>query len=96
MEFSTKAESPEKARGQCVVVGVFEGRSLTDAAKALDRASKGHLSAILKGGDLEGRLGTTLLLHAVPGVAAERDLPLRRLSYRRDTLEDIFLKAMEV
>jgi ABC-2 type transport system ATP-binding protein len=29
-------------------------------------------------------------------VAAERDLPLRRLSYRRDTLEDIFLKAMEV
>jgi hypothetical protein len=29
-------------------------------------------------------------------VAADRDLPLRRLSYRRDTLEDIFLKAMEV
>jgi ABC-2 type transport system ATP-binding protein len=29
-------------------------------------------------------------------VAADQDLPLRRLSYRRDTLEDIFLKAMEV
>ncbi len=28
-------------------------------------------------------------------VAAERDLPLRRLNYRRDTLEEIFLKAME-
>ena len=28
--------------------------------------------------------------------AAERDLQLRRLNYRRDTLEDIFLKAMEV
>jgi len=28
-------------------------------------------------------------------VAAERDLQLRRLNYRRDTLEDIFLKAME-
>ncbi|MBM4027568.1 MAG: ABC transporter ATP-binding protein [Planctomycetes bacterium] len=34
-------------------------------------------------------------LRAVYRVAAERDLPLRRLSYRRDTLEDIFLKAME-
>lgn len=29
-------------------------------------------------------------------LAAERDLQLRRLNYRRDTLEDIFLKAMEV
>jgi ABC-2 type transport system ATP-binding protein len=28
-------------------------------------------------------------------LAAERDLQLRRLTYRRDTLEDIFLKAME-
>jgi len=30
------------------------------------------------------------------GVAAERDVQIRRLSYRRDSLEDIFLKAMEV
>ena len=29
-------------------------------------------------------------------LAGERDLQLRRLNYRRDTLEDIFLKAMEV
>ena len=28
-------------------------------------------------------------------LAAERDVQLRRLNYRRDTLEDIFLKAME-
>jgi ABC-2 type transport system ATP-binding protein len=28
-------------------------------------------------------------------LAAERDIQLRRLNYRRDTLEDIFLKAME-
>ena len=28
-------------------------------------------------------------------LAAERDLQLRRLNYKRDTLEDIFLKAME-
>ena len=34
-------------------------------------------------------------LREIYRLAAERDLPLRRLSYRRDTLEDIFLKAME-
>ena len=28
-------------------------------------------------------------------IAAERDIQLRRLNFRRDTLEDIFLKAME-
>jgi leucyl aminopeptidase len=56
------------------VVGVFEGRRLTQAAQAVDRASKGRLSAILKRGDLPGRLGSTLLLHDVPGTAAPRVL----------------------
>jgi ABC-2 type transport system ATP-binding protein len=28
-------------------------------------------------------------------VASERDIQLRRLNYRRDSLEDIFLKAVE-
>jgi ABC-2 type transport system ATP-binding protein len=35
-------------------------------------------------------------LREIYRVAAARDLQLRRLSHRRDTLEDIFLKAMEV
>ncbi len=34
-------------------------------------------------------------LREIYRVAAKRDLPLRRLNYRRDTLEDIFLSAME-
>jgi ABC-2 type transport system ATP-binding protein len=34
-------------------------------------------------------------LNAIYRLAAERDLQLRNLSYRRDTLEEIFLKAME-
>jgi ABC-2 type transport system ATP-binding protein len=34
-------------------------------------------------------------LREIYHLAAERDLQLRRLNYRRDTLEDIFLKAME-
>jgi ABC-2 type transport system ATP-binding protein len=34
-------------------------------------------------------------LREIYRVAAKRNLPLRRLNYRRDTLEDIFLAAME-
>jgi ABC-2 type transport system ATP-binding protein len=28
-------------------------------------------------------------------IAAEREVRIRRMNFRRDTLEDIFLKAME-
>ncbi len=74
MQFSTKAAEPAAVKSGCIVVGVFEGRELSAAAKAIDRAARGHLSRILKHGDLEGRLGSTLLLHGVPGTAAERVL----------------------
>jgi leucyl aminopeptidase len=74
VEFSTNAAAPESCRSDCVVVGVFEGKKLTRAAQAVDRAAKGRLAAILKRGDLEGRLGSTLLLHDVPGNAAARVL----------------------
>jgi ABC-2 type transport system ATP-binding protein len=36
-----------------------------------------------------------VMLRDIYRVAAARDLPLRRLHFRHDTLEDIFLKAME-
>jgi leucyl aminopeptidase len=74
LEFSIKAGRPEKQKTGCVVAGVFDTRRLTDAAKALDRAGNGYLTSILRRGDLDGKLGSTLLLHSVPGVSAERVL----------------------
>jgi leucyl aminopeptidase len=43
-------------------------------AKQLDDASEGYISGILRRGDLEGKLGQTLLLHSVPGTLADRVL----------------------
>ena len=74
MEFNIKSDVPERTRAGCIVVGVFEPRKLSTAGAALDRASRGHLSALLKRGDLEGKAGTTLMLHHVPRIAAERVL----------------------
>ena len=74
MEFSIKGASPEKQRNAAVVVGVFESRKLTGPAQAIDHASDGYLTEILRCGDMEGRLGTTLVLHKVPHTAAERVL----------------------
>lgn len=72
MEFSIKSGNPEKQRGACVVVGVFESRKLTPSAESIDKASKDHLSGILRRGDMEGKAGSTLILHNVPGTLCER------------------------
>ncbi|MGH8732638.1 MAG: M17 family peptidase N-terminal domain-containing protein, partial [Burkholderiales bacterium] len=72
MEFSIKTLSPETAKVGCVVVGVYEGGGLTAAARRVDQASKSALKHALR--DISGKTGSTLLLRALPGVAAERVL----------------------
>ena len=72
VEFSIKTLSPETAKTGCVVVGVYQESELSPAARRLDQASKGALKKAL--GDISGKTGSTLLLRALPGVAAERVL----------------------
>ncbi len=74
MEFSIKSGNPEKQRSACIVVGVFEPRKLSVPGEILDKASEHYLSDILRRGDMEGKTGTTLLLHKVPGIHCERVL----------------------
>jgi len=69
---------------------VGEEKDFTSALTALGcecvAAGFGRIKAVLPQ-DFE--------LREIYRLAADRDLQLRRLNYRRDTLEDIFLKAME-
>lgn len=74
MEFSIKNTLPEKQRATCIVIGIFETCQLSASAQALDSASEGYLSGILTTGDMDGRVGSTLLLHRVPGISNERVL----------------------
>lgn len=74
MEFNIKSGSPEKQRSACVVLGVFEPRKLTSAAEYIDRIADGYLSDIIRRGDMEGKAGTTLLLHNVPNTLCDRVL----------------------
>lgn len=74
MEFSIKLGSPEKQRSGCVVVGVFEGGNLSDAAQILDKAANNTLSGIIARGDMSGKVATTILLHNVPNILSERVL----------------------
>jgi leucyl aminopeptidase len=74
MEFSIKTGSPEKLKSACAVVGVFQARELSASALAVDKATRGTLSAIVKQGDFEGKAGTTLLVPRVEGKVFERIL----------------------
>jgi len=74
VEFSIKHVQPGRSKAACVIVGVFEARKLSTAAAQLDEAAQGHIAKLLRRGDMEGKSGTTLLLHNVPGVSSERVL----------------------
>lgn len=93
LEFSIKSGAPEKQRTACVVVGVFESRKLSAPAVDIDRASDGYLSDILRGGDMDGKAGSTLLLHRVPNILADRVL-LIGLGKERDFHEKAYRDAI--
>ncbi|MDR0250130.1 MAG: leucyl aminopeptidase [Burkholderiales bacterium] len=93
MEFTIKSGNPEKQRTACVVVGVFDNRKLSLAAERIDRAAKGYISDIIRRGDMEGRLGSTLLLYNVPNTLADRVL-LVGLGRERDFRDREFYKAI--
>src|SRR5438132_9705485 len=72
MEFSIKTLSPETAKTGCVVLGIYAEKELTAPARRVDQRSRGALRRALA--DLSGKTGSTLLLRALPNVAAERVL----------------------
>jgi leucyl aminopeptidase len=74
MDFSIKSGHVEKQRVACLVIGVYEPRRLTDTGLLVDHFSQQYLSSILRCGDIEGKLGQTLLLHQVPNILAQRVL----------------------
>ena len=74
MELVVKSVSAETLKTATLVVAVGEGRTLSDAAKNVDTLSGGAISAVLKRGDLAGKVGQSLLLHSLPNLKADRVL----------------------
>ena len=72
MEFSIKSKGLEKQRSDCIVAGVFESGKLAPNIEKWGSATHRFLSEILQHGDIEGKSGTTLLLHNVPSLSSKR------------------------
>ena len=95
VEFSLDSLAAEACEAGCIVVGVHEKGVLGAAAQRVDAASGGLIARLAASGDCTGKAGSSLLLHALPGVRAERVLlvglgaegPLEPARYQRAVLE---------
>ncbi len=94
MEFSVKSGNPEKQRTACLIIGVSQPRKLSRAGKQIDQLSGGQLSTIIRRGDMDGKLGQTLVLHHVPGCLADR-IMLVGLGKDKDMNERNFQKVLD-
>ncbi len=74
LEFSTTKDAPETAISPCVVVGVYDDRMLSSAAARIDEKSDGAIKRLIDSGDISGKLGSSTLLFAQPGINAARVL----------------------
>ena len=72
MDINVSNAEPAKIKTGCLVLPVTNQRKLTGCTAAVDKASDGYLSDILKQGDLSTKLAASLTLHQVPNVAAKR------------------------
>lgn len=74
MEFQVKSGAPSNQRTACLILGVFEKRRLPECSDAVDKASNGQLRQILKSGDIDGKLGQSLMLYNPQGLPCKRIL----------------------
>ncbi len=93
MEYSIKTGSIEKQRCGCLVIGFFEKKKLTPSAKVIDQSCNGLISALLKRGDIKGKVGDTLMLNHVSDAYAERIL-LVGLGDNQDIDDKDYRKAL--
>jgi len=74
MKLSLSDRAPHEVQSDCLVLGFAEGAELTPSVRAVDDASGGAISRLLKSGDIETGVGKARFLHGLPGLAAERVL----------------------
>ncbi|KZC17269.1 MULTISPECIES: leucyl aminopeptidase [unclassified Rhodanobacter] len=74
LQFSLGTAAPATVDSACVLVGVYEQGVLTSAAAQLDSAAGGAIKRQVESGDISGKAGSTTVLFAPAGIAAQRVL----------------------
>lgn len=74
MDFSIKTVQPEKYRTNCLVLALFESGKMPATTAAIDKYSGGIISKAIKLGEIQGKVGQSLMLINLPNILAERVL----------------------
>ena len=72
MEYFTTTSNAARRAVDCVIVGVYARDKLGAGAGDIDAASRGHIKALIKSGDVKSAPGRCVILTSVPGVKARR------------------------
>lgn len=91
MNYLIETNALETLKTDCLIVGIYSNQELSTAAQNLDTATNGLISAVVKRGDIVGKINDTLLLNVIPNSEIERILlvglgeqkPLTAKNYRK-------------
>ena len=72
MDFSVIKVAADKQRASCILVGIYEGRRLSPAAQAINDASGGELTKLIRSFGTTGALGQTVALNNVPNIPSKQ------------------------
>ena len=74
MDFLVNSNAVESLNTSALVLTVNEQLELDSQGQTIDNLCDGALSALIKAGDIQGKLGQTLLLHNLANLKAQRVL----------------------
>lgn len=97
MQCTVKYTQVMKQKSACLIVGVFSNGQLTDAAKAIDIATKGYITKLFQTNDLSGELAETLLLHDINQLPSKRLLIVgcgKLAEFNENAFRKVVYKAM--
>ncbi len=74
MNFTIKTAALQNISTSCMVLGVYQNKTLPEITAEIDKLTRMKLSKIIDAGDINGALGQSLLIHHIDGVRAKRIL----------------------
>ncbi len=99
MNFKIKTDNLFKLKSECIVVGIYrksekeKGAELTASAARMNKASSEQIHQIVACGDIDGNIGSSLLLYDIRGISAKRIL-IVGLGVQREATAQGFRKAV--
>ncbi|XOT88992.1 MAG: leucyl aminopeptidase [Buchnera aphidicola (Diuraphis noxia)] len=72
MKFIIKSCNLDKINTDCIIVSIFDSCKFSISANYLDQCSNGYITSLLKFGDIQGKIGETLMLYNIPKISAKR------------------------